>query len=241
MFIAIDIGNTMLKAAFFRQSAAEEVLVLPADTHMDEFVAGLNRWLSVSSEVEALASCSGHWPVSMPKEVKLIKTASNWPLEIHYDTPQTLGLDRLLLANATWLEFQDDLLVITMGTCITYNIVKNGALKGGAISPGLQMRFRAMNHYTSDLPLVEGNLEAPILGTSTEGSLQAGVNVAIAKEVEGMSAQFCHEFDLDTVFICGGDRNALRNHLKKYIFAPSNYELHALKRIHEYFKNQGLS
>ncbi|MGB1736238.1 MAG: type III pantothenate kinase, partial [Schleiferiaceae bacterium] len=124
---------------------------------------------------------------------------------------------------------------------VTYNIVKNGAFKGGAISPGLQMRFRAMNDYTSALPLVEGNPEAPILGTSTEGSLQAGVNVALAKEVEGMSAQLCHEFDLGTVVICGGDRNALRNHLKKHIFAPSNYELHALKRIHEYFKNQGLS
>jgi type III pantothenate kinase len=177
----------------------------------------------------------------MPKEVKRITAASNWPLEMHYDTPQTLGLDRLLLANATWLEFQQDLLVITMGTCITYNIVKNRSFKGGAISPGMQMRFRAMNDYTSALPLAEGNPEAPILGTSTEGSLQAGVNVAIAKEVEGMSAQFCHEFDLNTVVICGGDRNALRNHLKKHIFAPSNYELHALKRIHEYFKNQGLS
>ena len=231
----------MLKAAFFRQGESEEVLLLPADTHVDEFVAGLNRWLSVSSEVEALASCSGHWPGSMPNEVKRINRASNWPLEMHYDTPQTLGLDRLLLANATWLEFQQDLLVITMGTCITYNIVKNGAFKGGAISPGLQMRFRAMKDYTSDLPLVKGNPEAPILGTSTEGSLQAGVNVALAKEVEGMSAQLCHEFDLGTVVICGGDRNALRNHLKKHIFAPSNYELHALKRIHEYFKNQGLS
>jgi len=241
VFIAIDIGNTMLKAAFFIEGAAEELLVLPAESHVDEFVAEIERWLSQSNEVEALASCSGHWPYAMPKEVKRITPESNWPLEMHYDTPQTLGLDRLLLANATWLEFQQDLLVITMGTCITYNIVKNGAFKGGAISPGLQMRFRAMNDYTSALPLVEGNPEAPILGTSTEGSLQAGVNVAIAKEVEGMSAQFCHEFDLNTVVICGGDRNALRNHLKKHIFAPSNYELHALKRIHEYFKNQGLS
>lgn len=241
MFIAIDIGNTMLKAALFREGEAEELLILPAESHVDEFVAGIERWLSSSNEVEALASCSGHWPYAMPKEVKRITAELNWPLEMHYDTPETLGLDRLLLANATWLEFEEDLLVITMGTCITYNIVKNGAFLGGAISPGLQMRFRAMHTFTSTLPLVEGIPEAPILGKSTEGSLQAGVNVAIGKEVEGMSAQFCDEFDLNTVVICGGDRNALRNHLKKHIFAPSNYELHALKRIHEYFKNQGLS
>ena len=231
----------MLKAALFREGEAEELLILPAESHVDEFVAGIERWLSSSNEVEALASCSGHWPYAMPKEVKRITAELNWPLEMHYDTPETLGLDRLLLANATWLEFEEDLLVITMGTCITYNIVKNGAFLGGAISPGLQMRFRAMHAFTSALPLVEGIPEAPILGKSTEGSLQAGVNVAIGKEVEGMSAQFCDEFDLNTVVICGGDRNALRNHLKKHIFAPSNYELHALKRIHEYFKNQGLS
>jgi len=238
VFIAIDIGNTRLKAAFFKEGLAEDFLVLPADTHVDEFVVGIKRWLSFSNKVEALASCSGHWPNAMPKEVKRITTASNWPLEMHYETPQTLGLDRLLLANATWLEFKRDLLVVTMGTCITYNIVKNGAFKGGAISPGLQMRFHALNEYTSALPLVEGDSEAPILGKSTSGSIQAGVNVAIAKEVGGMIAQFCREFDLQMAVICGGDRNALRNHLKKHIFAPSNYELHALKRIHEYFKNQ---
>ena len=240
MFVAIDIGNTMLKAAFFIEGAAEELLVLPAESHVDEFVAGIERWLSHSDEVEALAICSGHWPYAMPKEVKRITAESNWPLEMHYDTPQTLGLDRLLLANATWLEFQQDLLVITLGTCITYNIVKNDAFIGGAISPGWAMRYKAMHAFTEALPHLVKSSETHVVGASTEESMWSGVDTALPLEMSAMIHTMQKETGIKLVIICGGDAKALSNHLKSYIFAPSNYELYALQRIDEYFKSQSI-
>jgi type III pantothenate kinase len=155
-----------------------------------------------------------------------------------YESPQTLGMDRWLLANAVFLEHQSDLLVVTLGTCITYNVVKNGSFLGGAISPGLDLRFKAMNAFTAALPLVNSNPSATLLGTTTESSMQAGVNKAMAFEIQAMIDAYVNEFDLEKVIVCGGAINTLGNHLKNSIFAPSNYELYALQRIYEYFQNQ---
>ena len=161
------------------------------------------------------------------------------PLTMVYKTPDTLGMDRLAMAASAYLEHKEDVLVVTMGTCITYNIVKNGAFIGGAISPGWAMRYRAMHAFTAGLPLAHYEETTPLVGTDTDESLRAGVDIAIAQEVDGMIRQYCKVNVIKSVVLCGGDAKRLSKPLKNYIFAPVNYELHALKRLHEYIETTG--
>ena len=148
-------------------------------------------------------------------------------------------MDRLAMAASAYLEHKEDVLVVTMGTCITYNIVKNGAFIGGAISPGWAMRYRAMHEFTAGLPLAHYQETTPLVGTDTDESLRAGVDIAIAQEVDGMIRRYCKVNVIKSVVLCGGDAKRLSKPLKNYIFAPVNYELHALKRLHEYIETTG--
>ena len=240
MFLALDIGNSRLKAALFNQLELVDTWNFTTE-EVQSFVSRVQDCFSSFPGIEAMGVYSGTRPESLPERIQWLGAASNWPIKIEYGSPETLGVDRLLAATAAFLEYGPNVLAVTAGTCITYNVVQNGVFKGGAISPGLQMRFRAMHDFTSALPKVESDPNAGLVGTDTITNLQAGVNVALPLEVEAMISQYCNEFSLEKVVICGGDRNALRNPLKKHIFAPSNYELHALKQLHEYFQNQGLS
>ena len=171
--------------------------------------------------------------------IRFISTADKAPLKSSYESMNTLGTDRWALCNAYFLEGQTSFLLVTMGTCVTYNVVKEGVFLGGAISPGWDMRYTAMNMMTAGLPLEIYTSESSLLGTSTMGSLNAGVDVAIVKEIEAMIADFSSSFQLNNVLICGGHSGRLPNPLKNYIFAPVNYELHALGRLYEYYAENG--
>ena len=92
---------------------------------------------------------------------------------------------------------------------------------------------------TANLPRGVYKKKSELLGTSTNGSLNAGVDFAIQMELAAMIAAYSNEFGLKKVIICGGHSNRLSNHLKNYIFAPVNYELHALRRLHDYFVENG--
>ena len=177
--------------------------------------------------------------MGLKNSIRFISTADIAPLKSSYESMNTLGTDRWALCNAYFLEGQTSFLLVTMGTCVTYNVVKEGVFLGGAISPGWDMRYAAMNMMTAGLPLEMYASEASLLGTSTMGSLNAGVDVAIVKEIEAMIADYSSSFQLNNVLICGGHSGRLPNPLKNYIFAPVNYELHALGRLYEYYAENG--
>lgn len=175
----------------------------------------------------------------LPNEIRMVSTSDEAPLNSEYESMDTLGTDRWALCNSYFLEGNESFLLITMGTCITYNVVKNGVFLGGAISPGWDLRFLAMNTMTASLPLALFNQDSSLLGQSTLGSLNAGVDVAIRFEIEGMIENYTRNFQLNRVLICGGHSGRLSNPLKNYIFAPVNYELHALRRLYEYYADLG--
>lgn len=177
--------------------------------------------------------------MGLKNHIRYVSTIDKAPLESRYESMETLGMDRWALCNAHFLERHDDFLLVTMGTCITYNVVKDGVFLGGAISPGWDMRYAAMNKMTAGLPLTNYNAKTNLLGRSTAGSLNAGVDVAIQKEMEAMIADYSSSFQLNHVLICGGHSERLSNPLKNYIFAPVNYELHALGRLYEYYAENG--
>lgn len=87
------------------------------------------------------------------------------PISKQYDTPHTLGTDRVAAAvGATVLFPGQNCLVIDMGSCITADLVDAElTFRGGLIAPGLHMRLRAMHTFTERLPLVDIGRDWPEL------------------------------------------------------------------------------
>lgn len=230
MFIAIEIGNTTAKFGLFGQTSKPEYHSLLA-RDSKAIVALLEAWQSEGQHtMYGVASGDTSALVSFP--IRWLDASYPWPFSMAYKTPQTLGIDRLLVTAAAYLQYGDRLLVVSAGTCITYNLVVENAFLGGAISPGWDMRYAAMHHFTHALPRVQRATQSRLLGTDTQGSLLAGVDRALPLEVEAMIAAYVEQYQLKTVVVCGGDAPALEEHIKKYIFAPSNYELLALQQLY---------
>ncbi len=158
------------------------------------------------------------------------------PLINKYSTPETLGKDRLACAVAAYNMFpKNNILIINAGSCLTYDFVNNkGEYIGGAISPGLIMRFRALYNFTKKLPLINEINEFELIGTSTEKSILSGVLNGIITETEGVIQQYKLQYtDLKVVF-SGGDLVFFEKNIKSPIFAVSNLVIKGLNLILEY-------
>jgi len=123
-------------------------------------------------------------------------------------------------------------LVIDAGTCITYDFVDaNRNYQGGGISPGLNMRFRAVHTFTAKLPLVTPIKGARLIGDTTESSIQSGVVNGLLAEMEGIIRLYTEEFPGLRVILCGGDAGFFENQLKASIFASPELVLLGLNSI----------
>ena len=136
---------------------------------------------------------------------------------------------------ANYLEPGKDLLVIDAGTAITYELIEaSGAYLGGNISPGMTTRFKSLNFYTKNLPLVTEQEEVPLLGTNTESAIQAGVVNGIVYEMDGYIEKLRIKYPNLLVFLTGGHSFYFESRLKNSIFADINLVLTGLNRILEY-------
>ena len=151
-----------------------------------------------------------------------------------YKTPETLGLDRIALISAAAESYpHQNVLVIDAGTCITYDFInENSIYQGGAISPGLQMRFKAMHTFTGKLPLITESYQGSnYLGKSTKEAMQIGVFNSICYEIDGYIEDYLADYEDLTVGLTGGDYNLLSASIKNSIFATSNFLLKGLNKI----------
>jgi type III pantothenate kinase len=155
------------------------------------------------------------------------------PIMNAYFRSDTLGMDRLAAVAGANAENKDkNNLVVVMGTCITYNfITKNGAFRGGAISPGFQMRLDAMHHFTDALPKVEREGPTLLLGYDTATCMRSGVVFGIAAEIDGMVADFEKEYGEFNAVLTGGDAPFFARHIKSKIFADPQITLKGLYQI----------
>ncbi|MBX2846311.1 MAG: type III pantothenate kinase [Saprospiraceae bacterium] len=158
------------------------------------------------------------------------------PITIDYETPHTLGSDRIAAALGAAAEFPDNnVLAITAGTCITYNFLSiDGRLKGGGIAPGLIMRLEAMHEFTDQLPLVQNQDFDELIGKSTEQSMLSGARKGIIAEVDGIINQYKQLYNPLKVVISGGDTGFFESRLKSSIFADPYVVLKGLNKILEY-------
>ena len=158
------------------------------------------------------------------------------PIDIRYQTPETLGKDRIAAAvGANFLQPEKDILVIDAGTAVTYEVLMaSGIYLGGNISPGMTTRFRALNRFAKQLPLVSEKEDVPLLGSSTETAILAGVVNGMVYEMDGYIDELQKKYPGIYVFLTGGHSFYFEKRLKNTIFAVLNLVLIGLNRILEY-------
>jgi type III pantothenate kinase len=238
MNLIVDIGNTNAKLAVFKDDDvvhfetvdyAELMDVL--DTYLRKFDITKSILSNVGAQIEGLNEFlkKHFYHINLDSSISL-------PIGINYDTPETLGVDRMALAVASFYQSKGkNSLVIDMGSCITYDFTTSeGEYQGGAISPGLNMRFKAMHNFTESLPLVSIRESQSIIGKNTEMSLVNGVVNGITAEIDSYIDALIKEFGDISVFISGGDHRFFVNKLKNSIFADQKILLRGLNKILNY-------
>jgi type III pantothenate kinase len=155
------------------------------------------------------------------------------PIENCYQTKDTLGKDRLAaVVGGNHLYPETDLLIIDAGTAITYDIInRHGQYLGGNISPGLQMRFKALNYFTNQLPLLDPNESIPQFGRNTNEAILVGVQNGLLFEVEKSIELYRNLYPEMKILVTGGDTKFFENKLKSIIFVVSNLVMIGLNRI----------
>jgi len=237
MKLVVDIGNTLVKYAIFQQ---EDIIHIKSLKNFDEvFLSEIHSSFPLlksaiissvrNDDLSFLQRASGHLKIFEFNNQTAI------PIRNRYRTPETLGKDRLAGAVGAFnLYPENDLLIIDAGTSITYDVVtKNGDYLGGGISPGIQMRYKALHTFTGKLPLVKPQLskEIDMIGSTTENAILSGVQFAILREVEGMISAYQQKFTQLQILITGGDYKYFDKYLKNNIFAAPNLVLLGLKKI----------
>lgn len=230
--LVVDIGNTRIKSASFEDSVLK-------DKHSFKDIDGLKDYLAGKTfDHTIVSSVSTDTSVVLPllpvggKKLQLT-TSLGFPIQIAYDTPTTLGVDRIAAACGAYQLFPDqDCLVIDMGTCITYDFLSSaGVYEGGAIAPGVKMRFAAMHHFTARLPMVDPIADPPLTGKSTAASMQSGVINGVLEEINGFISRYQSRLGHVRTVACGGDLTLFENSLKPSIFVAPDLVLIGLNRI----------
>ncbi len=236
--LIVDIGNSRIKTAVFEDDA------LISENSFEDF--DLFRAFSAKLDFQHAIISSVTYQESqlnelLPYSFLFLNTKTRLPIENKYQTPETLGVDRkAAVVGARAVEAVGNLLAIDLGSCITYDFLdEQNRYWGGAISPGLQMRFRAMHQQTARLPLVDlSKASVPdLIGGSTVSCMRGGVYFGILYELTGFIEQYQAEYKSLKVIICGGDSIFFESLTKDHIFVIPNLILYGLNRILSYNVN----
>lgn len=235
MNLVIDVGNTRIKTAVFK-----------ADTLIDSFVCHHNELLN------HLETCVEQYPIQYGIISKVanfsalatlqnvltfplieLNSSTEIPFVNTYKTPHTLGIDRIALVAAAVDQYpMQNVLVIDAGTCITYDFVRaDKHYLGGAIAPGIQMRYQALHTQTAALPKLDPQLPEHRIGKSTEEAIHSGVIFGVLAEIEAAVNEYIAQYQDLTVVLTGGDTNFLAKRLKSSIFANQKFLLEGLNSI----------
>lgn len=232
MNLSIDYGNSRIKAGVFEHTKLIQHLIFEEEIVFNQWLDG-NRFENVIVSSVARSTDNLLGLIKSDGEKIQMNHSTPLPITIKYSTPQTLGLDRIAAAcGALDAMPNKHCLVIDLGTCINYEFVDDQArYHGGAISPGIKMRFEAMHTFTARLPLVKFNENSPLVGDSTESCMQSGVVNGVWAELDGIIARYQKKYPTMGVILCGGDAPLFENKLKHPIFVAPNLVLSGLNRI----------
>lgn len=235
MNLCIDIGNSRVKVAvfefnkliktfsFFKESLFEELELIKSAYPISNAILSTVTLLesAILIKLEAL------FPL------KVLSANLKLPFTLDYKTTDTLGLDRIALAASAIVNYSNqNVLVIDAGTCITYDFITDkGIYLGGAISPGIQMRYNALHNQTAKLPQLQLKYPENFIGNTTEMSIHSGVCLGAIYEIDGAISTYNFKYQKLTVVLTGGDIIFLAGKLKSTIFANSNFLLEGLNHL----------
>jgi type III pantothenate kinase len=226
--LCIDIGNTTTKAALYKAGIELKYYPLFTVKDFEEIIK--------NQEVRILVSKTGSNALLEEKlsEENYLSHKTALPIELNYDTPETLGADRIATAvGAFAMSKEAAWLVIDLGTCLTIDLVANGSFEGGVISPGAAMRFKAMHEFTAALPQVKFNNKVSFPGKTTEESMQVGVYQSIVNEIKGYVGQLEQQFKALKIVDCSRFKIDFDKEVKKEIFARPKLVLEGLNFLLE--------
>ncbi|MFS4454783.1 type III pantothenate kinase [Maribacter sp. 2304DJ31-5] len=242
MNLIIDAGNSRIKLAVFQKNVILDDRVIDLNGFREGIKSIFESYPKINCAIVSSVGLLTKAHVDMVRlycKVHELSHASKIPFKNSYTSPQTLGVDRIALVTALYYQrAHSNNLVIDAGSCITYDIINDfDEYLGGAISPGVQMRYTAMNQQTSQLPLLEKTELMDYIGNSTENCMHSGVINGVCNEIDGAIAQYKSRFKDLTVILTGGDAQFLLERLKNTIFADSKFLLKGLNYLLEYNKH----
>lgn len=238
MYLVIDKGNTLIKVYIFN---GDKIVARAKFESLDLFLLD-----KIFKEYSIEASIYAHVGNADERSISFLNTHSKFinfnyltplPFINKYSSPDTLGLDRLASVCAAFqLMPNTPVLCIDMGTCITYDFINDKAeYLGGGISPGIQMRFKALNTFTAQLPLIQADARKPsLIGDSTENSIKSGVINGVVQEIIGTISSYEYQYPRLQVLMCGGDLAFFDTQVKNSIFARPDLVAEGLNTILQY-------
>lgn len=232
MNLIIDIGNTLVKYAIFK----EDLLVdLEKSSEVD---FDLIYQIITKNNIEYVIVSSVREKIEWNIDIKpiILSHTTNLPIQLNYYTPETLGNDRIANAVACSVLYPNkNVLVIDAGSCITMDFIdKNKVYQGGRISPGLEMRYRSLHEFTAKLPKLNINSESKIIGKNTNESIISGVQQGVLSEINAIIDDLKKENEDLFVIVTGGDTFFFEKAIKNSIFADRNFVLKGLNEILKY-------
>lgn len=236
MNLVVDQGNTRVKLGFFNDENVLVERVIAPTVDVPFLLPYFERHqpeCGIVSTVSELNPDVLAYLQSKLKKCIFFNHETPIPLKNTYRTPQSLGLDRIAAAVGAWtLKPGCPLLIVDMGTAITYDVVdSNGTFLGGNIAPGMQMRFKSLHVFTKKLPLVQPNSNFLRLGVDTDSAICAGVMQGIVLETDAYYDLFHQQYPGLFAFLTGGDSIYFVDKLKSSIFVHENLVLLGLNRI----------
>lgn len=242
MNLAVDAGNTQVKMGVFSEGRLLHVETTPTKGFAEALKALFARYPGIGHSILASVGHPEHTIrdlLAVFCKVHVVSAATRTPYRNSYATTHTLGADRMALASAAFfLQPRSNTLVIDAGSCVTYDFMNDfGEYLGGAISPGLRMRYKALNAFTARLPLLEPQEPMDLIGNATESSIHSGVVNGLCLEMDGVIDLYKLRYPDLTVILTGGDAQFLSRRLKSIIFAHSNFLLEGLNQLLEYNKS----
>lgn len=239
MNLVVDIGNTTVKTALFSQQKLVQVTRTKNITK-EALANTLNNHPQVNKIIISSTRAATYLPLEelkdTPAKLLYLNHQTPLPIALDYETPDTLGRDRIAAAVGAHTTFPNsDVLIIDMGTAITIDYIESsGIYRGGNISPGISTRFRSLHEFTGALPLVKPSLSFPAKGKNTHQAILAGVMEGVALEISGYISKHMLVNKKAKVILTGGDAIFFDKYLKNDIFVDLNLNVIGLNRILEY-------
>jgi type III pantothenate kinase len=208
MNLIVDIGNTATKLAIYdggKKIVLSRINELSCE-ELEQIISGHSIERAIVSSVRELQPFITDLLVRDIPFVHVLSHRSALPFKIEYETPETLGPDRIAAVAGAWWNFRKgNVLIIDAGTAITYDFLYGNIYKGGNISPGINIRFKALNEFTDRLPLVERTSGFSFPGRNTTDAIVAGVVKGVTYEINEYIRTFKKEHKNIKVIITGGD------------------------------------